>query len=327
MTTVSQGAPAPRFAPPLALLLLLALMLASLLVGAADLSWAALSDQDWLILLVSRLPRTLALVLCGTSLAVSGLIMQMLVRNRFVEPGTTGTLEAATLGLLLMALFAPGLGVFTKMLVAALCALGGSLLFMALLRAIPLRSVVMVPLVGIMLGGVIGSVTLFIAYRFNLMQSLANWTNGDFSAVLRGRYELLWLTAALTGIAYTAANRFTLIGLGRNLAMNLGLGYRSVMLLGLIIVSLICAVTVVTAGVIPFLGLIVPNVVSLMMGDNLRRSLPWVAWLGAVLVLVCDLLGRLLRYPYEIPIGTVMGVLGSALFIYLLLKRTRPAYV
>lgn len=327
MTTVSQGAPAPRFAPPLALLLLLALMLASLLVGVADLSWAALSDQDWLILLVSRLPRTLALVLCGTSLAVSGLIMQMLVRNRFVEPGTTGTLEAATLGLLLMALFAPGLGVFTKMLIAALCALGGSLLFMALLRAIPLRSVVMVPLVGIMFGGVIGSVTLFIAYRFNLMQSLANWTNGDFSAVLRGRYELLWLTAALTAIAYAAANRFTLIGLGRNLAMNLGLGYRSVMLLGLVIVSLISAVTVVTAGVIPFLGLIVPNVVSLMMGDNLRRSLPWVAWLGAVLVLVCDLLGRLLRYPYEIPIGTVMGVLGSALFIYLLLKRTRPAYV
>ena len=327
MTTASQGSPAPRFASPLAVLLLLALMLASLLVGVADLSWSALSDQDWLILLASRLPRTLALVLCGTSLAVSGLIMQMLVSNRFVEPGTTGTLEAATLGLLLMALFAPGLGVFTKMLVAALCALGGSLLFMALLRAIPLRSVVMVPLVGIMLGGVIGSVTLFIAYRFNLMQSLANWTNGDFSAVLRGRYELLWLTAALTGIAYAAANRFTLIGLGRNLAMNLGLGYRSVMLLGLIIVSLISAVTVVTAGVIPFLGLIVPNVVSLMLGDNLRRSLPWVAWLGAVLVLVCDLLGRLLRYPYEIPIGTVMGVLGSALFIYLLLKRTRPAYV
>ena len=327
MTTASKASPAPRFAPPLAVLLLLALMLASLLVGVADLSWSALSDQDWLILLASRLPRTLALVLCGTSLAVSGLIMQMLVRNRFVEPGTTGKLEAATLGLLLMALFAPGLSVFTKMLVAALCALGGSLLFMALLRAIPLRSVVMVPLVGIMLGGVIGSVTLFIAYRFNLMQSLANWTNGDFSAVLRGRYELLWLTAALTGIAYAAANRFTLIGLGRNLAMNLGLGYRSVMLLGLIIVSLISAVTVVTAGVIPFLGLIVPNVVSLMMGDNLRRSLPWVAWLGAVLVLVCDLLGRLLRYPYEIPIGTVMGVMGSALFIYLLLKRTRPAYV
>ncbi|WP_127559011.1 ABC transporter permease [Saccharospirillum alexandrii] len=327
MSTASQESPAPRIAPPLAVLLLLALMLASLLVGVADLSWAALSDQDWLILLVSRLPRTLALVLCGTSLAVSGLIMQMLVRNRFVEPGTTGTLEAATLGLLLMALFAPGLGVFTKMLVAALCALGGSLLFMALLRAIPLRSMVMVPLVGIMFGGVIGSMTLFIAYRFNLMQSLANWSNGDFSAVLRGRYELLWLTAALTAIAYAAANRFTLIGLGRNLAMNLGLGYRSVMLLGLVIVSLISAVTVVTAGVIPFLGLIVPNVVSLMMGDNLRRSLPWVAWLGAVLVLVCDLLGRLLRYPYEIPIGTVMGVLGSALFIYLLLKRTRPAYV
>jgi len=311
---------------PLAILVLLLLVGVSLLIGVADFSWLVDSERDKQILFISRIPRTLALVLSGMSLAVAGLLMQMLVRNRFVDPGTTGTLESAMLGLLLIALFAPELNVFVKMLIATAFAMSGSFLFLGLLRAIPLRSPVMVPLVGIMFGGVIGSATLFLAYRYNLMQALSNWTNGDFSAVLRGRYELLWLGAVLTVVGYIAANRFTLLGLGRHQALNLGLNYRSIMLLGLVIVSFMSSVTVVTVGVIPFLGLIVPNVISILMGDNLRRSLPWVAWLGAVLVLFCDIIGRVIRYPYEIPIGTVMGVIGSALFIYLLLKRTQATH-
>lgn len=311
---------------PLAILVLFLLVVVSLLIGVADFSWWVDSERDKQILFISRIPRTLALVLSGMSLAVAGLLMQMLVRNRFVDPGTTGTLESAMLGLLLIALFAPELNVFVKMLIATTFAMLGSFLFLGLLRAIPLRSPVMVPLVGIMFGGVIGSATLFLAYRYNLMQALSNWTNGDFSAVLRGRYELLWLGAVLTIVGYIAANRFTLLGLGRHQALNLGLNYRSIMLLGLVIVSFMSSVTVVTVGVIPFLGLIVPNVISMLIGDNLRRSLPWVAWLGAVLVLFCDIVGRVIRYPYEIPIGTVMGVLGSALFIYLLLKRTQAIH-
>ena len=68
---------------------------------------------------------------------------------------------------------------------------------------------------------------------------------------------------------------------------------------------------VVTAGSIPFLGLIVPNAVSLLLGDNMRRAIPWVAILGGVFVLACDIVGRLLIHPYEIPLGTVVGVVGS----------------
>jgi len=308
-------------------LALAVLTVISLSVGVADFSVTRLNDHDLQVLLISRVPRTLALIFCGISLSVAGLIMQMLARNRFVEPGTTGTLESALLGLLVITLIAPGLGILLKMGVASVFALAGSLAFMGLLSAIPLRSPVMVPLVGILFGGVVGSVSTFIAYRFNMMQSLANWTNGDFSAILRGRYELLWLAVGLSALAYITADRFTVAGMGRTFSANLGMNYRHVLLLGLGIVSLISAVTVVTAGVIPFLGLIVPNVVSLIMGDNLRRSLPWVALLGAGFVLVCDIIGRVLRYPYEIPIGTVVGVIGSAFFITLLLKRTRPVHV
>lgn len=305
-------------------LLLLALL--SLMVGVMDMSLTRLTEQGTQVLLISRIPRTLAVMLTGVSLAVAGMVMQMLARNRFVEPSTTGTLESALLGILVVTLIAPGLGVMSKMLVATGFALVGSMIFMLLLRSIPLRSIVMVPLVGIMFSSVVAAAATFLAYRFNLLQSLANWSNGDFSVVLRGRYELLWLTLGCALLAYLYADRFTLAGMGKSFTTNLGMNYNLVLFGGLLLVSLIAAITVTTAGMIPFLGLVVPNVVSMLMGDNLRRSLPWVALTGAAFMLACDLVSRLLRYPYEIPVGTVVGVIGSVFFIYLLLKRTRPVH-
>ncbi|WP_433850514.1 ABC transporter permease [Brucella pseudogrignonensis] len=310
----------------LAIILVVVLAFISLFIGVSDVSLITLfgansTDRATEVLLISRIPRTLAIILAGMSMAVAGMIMQMLTRNRFVEPSTAGTVESASLGILLVILFAPETSVFGKMLVASVTALAGTALFLRILRSIPLRSVLVVPLVGIMLGGVISAVTTFIAYRFDLLQSLNSWTTGDFSSVLRGRYELLYLSFALTVIAYIAADRFTVAGMGEDFTTNLGLNYRRVVTLGLIIVSMVSASVVVTVGMITFLGLIVPNVVSMFIGDNMRRAVPWVAVLGAGLVLACDIIGRLIRFPYEIPIGTMMGVVGSAIFLYLLLRR------
>jgi iron complex transport system permease protein len=304
---------------------LAALSLISLLIGASDLSLAALLSPDegqqaTQILLISRIPRTLSLILAGMAMAVAGTIMQMLTQNRFVEPSTAGTVESASLGLLIVSLFAPEAPVVVKMLAAAGCALAGTALFLRILRLVPLRSVLTVPLVGIMLGGIISAITTFFAYRFDLLQSLNAWTTGDFSGVLRGRYELLWIAFALTILAYFAADRLTLAGMGRDFTTNLGLRYRRVVSFGLVIVAMVTATIVVTVGMLPFLGLIVPNVVSVMIGDNMRRSLPWIATLGAGLVLACDIVGRVVYYPYEVPIGTIMGIVGSALFLALLLK-------
>jgi iron complex transport system permease protein len=314
----------------LALFLTAALALASLFVGVSNIDPISIlsgqADETQLaVLLASRLPRTLALMLAGSGMAVSGMIMQMLARNRFVEPSTAGTVESAGLGMLTVLLVAPGLPVFLKMLVAAGFALAGTSLFLAILRRIPLRSVVMVPLVGIMLGGVFSSVTAFLAYRFDLMQTMAAWTSGDFSTVLRGRYELLWIAFAFTILAYIAADRFTLAGMGEDFSTNLGLNYRRVVAVGLGIVSMVTASVVVTAGMIPFLGLIVPNLVSMTMGDNMRRSLPWVALIGAALVLICDIVGRIIIAPFEVPVGSVLGVVGSIFFLYLLLRRQSRA--
>jgi len=298
---------------------------ASLFVGVSDVSLATLFGADnnraVQVLLVSRIPRTVALVLAGAGMAVAGTIMQMLARNRFVEPSTAGTVESATLGILVVMLVTPGIPVIARAGVASAFALAGTALFLAILRRIPLRSVLLVPLVGIMLGGVISAVSTFFAYRFDMLQSLGAWTNGDFSGVLRGRYEMLWISFGLTVLAYIAAGRFTVAGMGDDFTTNIGLNYRRIVALGLVIVSMVTATVVVTVGMIPFLGLIIPNVVSMILGDNLKRSLPWVAVLGAGFVLACDIIGRLVLYPYEIPIGTVVGVIGSVFFLYLLLRK------
>jgi len=313
----------------LALSALVLLSVASVLIGVSDLSLSGLfSGSDAmarLVLVEVRTPRTLALVFAGAGMAVCGTIMQMLARNRFVEPSTAGTVESASLGILVVLLLAPGLPVYMKMLVATVFALAGTGLFLLILTRIPLRSPLMVPLVGIMLGGIISAVTTFLAYRYDMLQSLGAWTTGDFSAVLRGRYELLWLSLGLTALAYAAADRFTVIGMGEAFATNLGVDYAKVVALGLVIVSMVTAAVVVTVGMVPFLGLIVPNVVAMAMGDRLRRSLPWIAICGAGLVLVCDMIGRLVIAPFEIPVGTVLGMVGSVFFLYLVLRRRSRA--
>ena len=307
------------------------LAVASLFIGASDVSPVALftdgpDSSAAFLLLVSRIPRTIAVILVGASLGIAGLIMQMLVRNRFVEPSTTGVSEFATLGMLITTVFWPGLAVVGKMGVAAVFGLAGTWVFLRIVRAIPVRQLVLVPLVGIMLGGVVASVTTFFAYRLDLLQSLGQWSQGSFATVMQGRYEFLWIAAAMVVVAWIAADRFSVIGLGEEFATNLGLNYRRVVAIGMVIVAMITAAVLVTAGMIPFLGLVVPNIVSLIIGDNVRRSIPWVAGLGAVFVLGCDMLARIVRFPYEIPLSVIVGMVGAVLFLWLLLRKGSRAH-
>ena len=302
----------------------LVLAAVSMFVGVSDISLPRLLSGDqgaWDIFWISRVPRTVAVVLAGTAVAVAGLLMQLMARNRFVEPSTVGTTEAATLGILVVTVLAPGAPILAKMGVASVFAVLGTALFLAILRRLPTRNTLLIPLVGIMLGGVIAAVTTFFAYRFDLLQTLSNWMVGDFSGVLRGRYELLWIVALLTLIGFIAADRFTVAGMGQDFTTNLGLNYARTMRLGLVIVSLISAVVVTSVGAVPFLGLVVPNIVSLIFGDNLRRAVPWTAVFGAGFVLICDIIGRTIRYPYEVPAGMVMSVVGAVLFLFLLLRK------
>ena len=145
--------------------------------------------------------------------------------------------------------------------------------------------------------------------------------------MLRGRYEMLYLAAAAAVVAWVAADRFTVAGLGDDAARGLGLDPRAVTTLGVLLVATVSGVLTVVTGVIPFLGLVAPNVVSRLVGDNMRRSVPLVALLGAALVLLCDVVGRVVRFPYEIPLSLVMGVLGGVVFLWLLVSTARPVDV
>ncbi|WP_144754455.1 ABC transporter permease [Bartonella saheliensis] len=303
--------------------LLIFLSIFSIFVGYSDVMPSDLFAADphaWLIFWQTRLPRTIAILLVGAALALSGMIMQLLTRNRFVEPSTAGTVESASLGILFIIIFLPDIPVLGKMIVATLFAMMGTLLFMFLLRRIPLKSTLIVPLTGIMLSYIIGSLTNAIADYEMLLPSLQAYLFGSFTMILEGKYELLWLSLPLCILAYYTADRFTVASLGEDLTNNLGLNYRVVMFFGLFIVASITAVVVCTVGRIPFVGLIIPNIVSSFMGDNMRYTAPWVAISGAGLILICDLLGRMIHPSFEIPISTIMGVIGSFMFIILLLR-------
>lgn len=281
----------------------------------------SLTESQIQVLVVSRIPRLMSIILAGSSLSIAGLIMQQLSRNKFVSPTTAGTMDSASLGILVALLVFSGASMVQKSVVAFMFALAGTFIFMKILEKIKYKESIMIPLVGLMFGSIVGSITTFFAYRHDLIQTIGTWMHGDFSVILQGRYELLYVSLPLLIVAYIFADRFTLAGMGEDFSTSLGLHYKKVVNIGLVIVALVSALVVLTVGMLPFLGLIIPNIVTLYRGDNLRNSLPHTAMLGALFVLVCDILGRVVIYPYEISVGLMVGVIGSGLFLYLLLRR------
>ncbi|WP_144610748.1 ABC transporter permease [Bacillus altitudinis] len=309
-------------------LLFVCLACASLFVGVQDLSLLQLfhlSDEQMNTLFSSRIPRLMSIVLAGMSLSLCGFIMQSMTRNKFVSPTTAGTMDWAKLGILTAMLVFTQASPLMKMAIAFLFTLAGNLLFLKILRHIKVNDTIYVPLVGLMFGGIVSSISTFIAYKYDLIQNVSTWLQGDFSLIVQGRYELLYVSVPLLIIAYLYADRFTVAGMGESFAVNLGLTYKRVMAVGLVIVSMITSVTILTVGMLPFLGLIIPNIVSIYRGDHLKKSLPHTALLGAIFVLICDVLGRVIIYPYEISVGLMVGIIGSAIFLYMLLRRKRYA--
>ena len=302
------------------------LCLASLLVGARQINWLQLADPSadlWLTLTASRLPRLAALVLTGAGLAVCGVILQHIVRNKFVEPGTSGGLDAAKLGILVALSWLPAASTVSRMLFALVFCLGASLLYVAIIRRIKFRNTVMVPVVGLMYGSVLTAVAEFYAYQHNILQSMQGWLLGDFSRVVQGHYEILYLILPVVVLAYAYAHRFTVLGMGEDMASSLGLSYATTAAIGLLLVSVTVSAIVIAVGAIPFVGLVVPQWVALRRGDHLTNTLPLVALGGASLLLVCDIAGRLMIYPFEVPIGLTAGAVGGVLFLCLIVRRMR----
>ena len=292
----------------------------SIFIGVSEvrpLQILSLTDEQKNILVSSRIPRTVSIIISGSCLAICGLIMQ-LNRNKFVSPTTAGTMDWAKLGVLISLILFPDTNILFKLLFATLLSLFGTMLFMQILQRIQFKDVIFIPLVGIMLGNIVSSFSTFVALRTNAVQHRELYA-GNFSIITSGRYEILYISIPLLIIAYVCQQIYD-CRYGKGLQCQLGLNYHRIVNIGLIIASIITALVVVTVGMMPFLGLIIPNLISIFRGDHLKNALPHTAILGALFVMICDILGRLIIFPYEITIGLTIGVIGSFIFIVLLMK-------
>ena len=306
-------------------LLLAVVSFLSLFVGVMDMTPGELfagNAEQFELFLISRLPRLLAILCTGMGMSVAGLIMQQLCMNKFVSPTTGATLASARFGILLALLFMPGSTIMGRALFFIFAVLG-TWIFVWFIQRIQFKDTVMVPLVGIMFGNIIGGVTSFLAYRYEMTQALSSWEVGHFSMVLRGRYEIVYLVVPLLVISFIYANHFNIVGMGKDFSKNLGVHYNLVLFGGLTIAAVITASIVSIVGSISYIGLIVPNIVAMFKGDKIRGTLADTAMFGALFVLVCDIIARLAIHPYELPIELIIGIVGSILFVAMLMYRLK----
>lgn len=287
-----------------------------------DLSGLLSGDPDqWFVLLASRLPCLLAILCTGAGMSVAGLLMQQLTMNEFVSPTTGATIQSAQFGILLALLFMPDSDLMGRAAFAFVKAILGTWLFVWLISRIDFKDPIMVPLVGIMFGYVVTGVTDFLAYGFDMNQALTTWLAGHFSLVTRGHYELVFQAVPAIAVAFVFADHFNIVGLGRDISKNLGVRYNFVLFCGLTIASIITAAVVVTVGSISYIGLAVPNIVSMIKGDRLKGTLADTALFDALFVLVCGIVARLVIFPFELPIELVIGIVGSVIFIVLIVYK------
>ena len=273
------------------IIMLTGLSLVSIFLGAKNINIVDIlsGNKDAIhLMIVSRFPRLLSVLMAGSAMSICGLIMQQISQNKFVSPTTGATIDSAQLGIVIAMVLIPGATTMQKAMVSFVFALAGTLIFMTFLRNLKVKNVIFVPLVGIMFGNIIGSITTYIGYEFEIMQNVGSWMQGNFSMILKGNYELLYLAIPLMILAFIFAHKFTVAGMGEDFATNLGLDYKKIVNLGLVIVSIVTVCVVITAGEIPYIGLIVPNIVSLYKGDNVHENIWDTALFGSIFVLVCE---------------------------------------
>lgn len=304
-----------------ALIAVILLAFVSMFTGVYDIQG---QEDGWDMFFITRVPRTMSLMLTGAAMAMSGLVTQLITQNRMVEPTTTGTIEWAGLGLILVYVMFPAPSLVLRMTGAILFSFAGTMIFFLFLRKVKLRSSLIVPIVGMMLGAVVSAVSTFVGLVFSMTQSLETWFAGSFAQVQVGRYEYLWLIIIVNIVIFIYADRLTLAGLGQDVSTSLGLNYNRIVLIGTGLVSVSVGIVASVIGNLPFLGLIVPNIVSMYRGDDLKSNLPWVCMLGMIVITLCDILARTIIMPFEVPVSMILGTVGAVVFIIMLMKQRKP---
>lgn len=311
---------ARKFDRSLIILIILVLLLAtiSILTGAYSIRD---NHEGWKMIFITRIPRTLSLMLTGAAMSMSGIVMQLITQNKLVEPTTTGTIEWAGLGLILAYLLVPSASLLLRTTSAIIFSFIGSMIFFLLLRNIKLKSSLFVPVLGIMMGAVVSAISTFVALEFNMTQSLEIWFAGSFAPMQKGRYEYLYFIILITILIYIYADKLTLAGLGEDVATNLGLNYKKIILVANILVSIATGLVASVVGNVPFLGILVPNLVSMYRGDNLRENLPYTCLSAMIVIMLADIIGRTIIAPFEVPVSLILGTVGSIGFLIIIFTK------
>ncbi|WP_313628557.1 ABC transporter permease [Enterococcus italicus] len=310
----------------LVVLIFLILATTSIFVGVNEVTVSGLMEgnpMQWFLLAKTRIPRTISLILAGGMLSISGRIMQHFMQNKFVSANTIGMMDSARLGILVVMLFYPTGSSLMKAFVAFLFSYVGVLLFLSLSRLLPKGDSLILPLAGVMFGNVISAIAIFFAYHYQLIQNMSAWLQGNFATVMEGSYELIYLTVPVVIVLYVLGYQITVAGLGEELSTSLGMNYQRLQFATFAFVALGNSSVLLMIGTIPFLGVVVPNLISLFYGDHLKNTLGVTLIFGSTFLLFCDILARVVIAPYEVPVSVVMGIIGGALFLFLLVRGRR----
>lgn len=289
-------------------------------------TWPA---TDEAIIWSIRLPRVLAAALVGAALGVAGTLFQAVLRNPLADPYIIGTSAGAQLGVSIMLLVPIDVGVFGfgPVQVAAFCGATVTVLFVyGLARTRGRTPVVTLLLAGFVVSSFLISLSSFLISVSNHMTQVMNWTMGSVDV---SEFSQLGLTGPLvigaTLLAFALAHQMDVVLLGEAQAAHLGIRVERLKIAGIVLGALLTALAVSLAGVVPFVGLIVPHTARLLYGPAHRILVPTAALGGALLVVLVDLIARTVIAPTEIPLGVMTAVVGAPFFLHLL-RRSRRDY-
>ncbi len=273
------------------------------------------------ILLYARLPRTLASLAAGAGLAVSGAVLQNVLANRLASPGIIGVNAGAGLGVTLCC----AAGALSGLAVSC-AAFGGSLLtvlFIFLFSHRTNASKTTVILGGVALNSILNAVCESVTVLDTDVAMLSiDFRVGGFSAVSYMRLlPAAGLIALALAVLFTLCNELDVVTLGDETAQGVGLQVGRYRMLFLVLAALLAGAAVSFAGLLGFVGLIVPHFVRRFTGNESGRLLPMCAVAGAGFVTICDMAARLLFAPYELPVGILMSVVGGPVFLYMLIRH------
>ncbi len=322
-----------RTSPALPLTALLLLTIACFLLamgsGSVTLGWEqwreALFGAPGLahdLLWQLRLPRALAALSVGALLAVAGALMQVLLRNPLADPyvlGISGGAAVGALGAIIM-----GAAAFGMSAGALLGALGSTLLVFGLAQGTGGWTMSRLLLTGVVVAAGWGAViTLMLALAPDQqLRGMLFWLIGDLSSAESPVMALVVLCIGLV-CALPLARELNVLGRGEITALALGVDARKLRPVVYMLAAMLTAAAVTTAGSVGFVGLVVPHLVRLALGNDLRVLLPGAALGGASLLLLADTLARSLFAPMQLPVGAITAVIGVPLFLYLLAREAR----